>query len=52
MYVAPNQKTVKVNKKVCDKEHIYATISLEALQYAMIDLKGETFKLWCFLAKN
>jgi hypothetical protein len=26
--------------------------NLEALQYAMIDLKGETFKLWMYLGKN
>lgn len=48
----PNQKTVSVKKEQCDKAHIYATYNLEALQSAMLDLKGETFKLWCYLDKN
>lgn len=37
---------------MCDKNNLYATINLEALQCAMIDLKGESFKLWCYLTKN
>ena len=47
-----NQKTIKVNKEVCDKEHLYSMNNLDALQQAMNNLKGEAFKLWCYLAKN
>ena len=47
-----NQKTIKVQKEQCDKAHLYALYNLDALQYAMIDLKGESFKLWVYLGKN
>ena len=47
-----NQKTITVNKEACDKNHLYATISLEAMQHAMLDLKNETLKLWFYIAKN
>ena len=40
-----NQKTIKVNKEVCDKEHLYSMNNLDALQQAMKNLKGEAFKL-------
>lgn len=52
MASSPNQKTIKINKEECSRANIYAAINLEALQYAMIDLKGETFKLWLYLSKN
>ena len=52
MNTVPNQKEVKVIKEKCDKDNYYATINLNALQHAMIDLKGESFKLWCYLSKN
>lgn len=48
----PNQKTIKVAKEKCDKNNLYAMYNLDALQHAMIDLKGETFKLWCYINKN
>ena len=47
-----NQKTIKVNKELADKQHLYAKIGLNALQYAMIDLSGETLKLWLYISKN
>lgn len=52
MAAVPNQKTVKVQKEKCDKDNLYATYNLEALQTAAIDLKGESFKLWMYLGKN
>lgn len=52
MTTVPNQKTITVQKEKCDKQNLYATYNLEAFQNAMIDLKGETFKLWCYLGKN
>lgn len=48
----PNQKTIKVNKEICDKQHLYAAINLEAMSKAMNDLSGEEFKVWCYFAKN
>lgn len=47
-----NQKTIKIQKEKADKNNLYAIYNLDALQSAMIDLKGETFKLWCYLNKN
>ena len=52
METNPNQKTIKVQKEVSNKQNLYAIYNLEALNNAMIDLKGETFKLWCYLNKN
>ena len=52
MITVPNQKTITIVKDKCDKQNYYATYNLEALQNAMLDLKGETFKLWCYLGKN
>ena len=50
----PNQKTIKVLKEACSKKEgeYYTAINLNALQYAMIDLKGETLKLWLYIGKN
>ena len=50
--VNPNQKTIKVNKESSDKVNLYAKYNLNALQVAMTSLKGESFKLWCYLNKN
>ena len=48
----PNQKTLCINKEQCSKQNLFAMYNLKALQSAMIDLKGESFKLWCYLNKN
>ena len=48
----PNQFTLKIKKEKCDKENHFAQINLIALQDAMVDLSGEAFKLWLYLAKN
>lgn len=52
MITVPNQKVISVQKEKCDKQHLFAMYNLDALQKAMMDLKGETFKLWCYLGKN
>ena len=52
METNPNQKTVKVQKENSNKDNRYAIYNLEALNNALIDLKGESFKLWCYLNKN
>ena len=48
----PNQKTLRIEKEQSSKSNPYAMYNLKALQSAMLDLKGETFKLWCYLNKN
>lgn len=48
----PNQKTIKVNKELCDKEHLFSPYNLDALQKAMTNLDGFAFKMWCYLGKN
>ena len=50
--VNPNQKTIKVKKESSDKVNLYAKYNINALQVAMGSLKGESFKLWCYLNKN
>lgn len=47
-----NQKTINVQKESCNKSNLYAMYNLNALQTAMIDLKGEAFKLWVYIGKN
>ena len=48
-----NQKIVRIgNREKRDAQHIYSTMNIEAMQEAMMELKGETFKLWCYLNKN
>ena len=48
----PNQKRVIIRKAPCDKDHLYTTTNLDALKAAMVELKGETLKLWIYLSKN
>lgn len=48
-----NQYTIIVGPRLPrDAEHEYTKQSIEALQRAMVELKGETFKLWMYLSKN
>lgn len=48
----PNQKVVKVQKEKCDKQHLYTTINLVAMEQAAQELDAGAFKLWCYFAKN
>lgn len=48
----PNQKTIITKKEKCDTKNLYAKINLKALENAMQNLKGETFKLWIYFSKN
>lgn len=48
----PNQKTIRIEKEQANKDNPYTIYSLNALKSAMLDLKGEAFKLWCYLDKN
>ena len=54
MAVSKND-TVKIiyeDKLPTDKEHPYFILNVEAAITAMQKLKGNTFKLWVYLAKN
>ena len=52
MLTVPNQKIVTTNGAQHDQNNIYAKISVEAMEKAMVLLKASTFKLWCYMAKN
>ena len=52
MATVANQKTINIQKEKADKSNLFAIFNIDALQTAMIDLKGETFKLWCYINKN
>lgn len=48
-----NQRTVELAVRVPrNKDNIYATINVEALQEAMKNIKGEALKLWLYINKN
>lgn len=48
-----NQRTVELAERVPrNKDNIYATINIEALQEAMKNIKCETLKLWLYINKN
>lgn len=49
----PNQKIIKIEARPSyDVEHKFTRIHLDALQQAMINIKGESLKLWLYLYKN
>lgn len=48
----PNQKVIKVNKEICNKDNKYAAINLEAMESAASELDAGAFKLWVYFAKN
>jgi hypothetical protein len=48
----PNQRGIEVAKEECNKKNLYATINLEAMESAALDLDAGAFKLWCYFAKN
>ena len=48
----PNQKVVKVTKEPCNKQNIYATINIQAMEFSARVLDAGAFKLWCYFAKN
>ena len=52
MTTVANQKTITTKGAKHDKEHIYATLNIDAMGAAMERLKPNTFKVWCYLAKN
>ena len=52
MITYENQKTITTKGAQHDNNNLYAKLNIEALQEAMILLKPNTFKLWCYMAKN
>ena len=48
----PNQKTITTKSAQHSKENIYAMLNIDAMKKAMTLLKPNTFKLWCYMAKN
>lgn len=52
METVANQKTITTKGAKKDKAHIYATLSIEAMEEAMTLLKPNAYKLWCYMAKN
>lgn len=46
------QKVIKTKKEKCNKENLYATINLAAMENAAQDLKPNSFKLWIYFSKN
>ena len=52
MLVSEGQKVVTTRAAAHNKQNIYATISIKAMEQAMVLLKPNTFKVWCYMAKN
>ena len=52
MDTVPNQKTITTKSAKHDKNNLYAPLNIEAMEKAMGMLKPNTFKLWCYMAKN
>lgn len=49
----PNQRIISVHKEKCDKEHLYTTNNLNALNEAAYRLQSKGgFKLYMYIAKN
>ena len=52
METVANQKTITTKGAKHNKANTYAMLNIDAMQEAMILLKPNTFKLWCYMAKN
>ena len=52
MKTVENQKTITTRSAKHDKNNIYAMINIEAMEKAMTLLKPNTYKVWCYMAKN
>lgn len=48
----PNQRRIDVNKEACSMDKLYTKINIDAMNYAMKDLKPNSFKLWLYFAQN
>lgn len=52
METVANQKLITTKSAKHDKNNIYAMINIEAMEKAMTLLKPNTYKVWCYMAKN
>lgn len=52
MKTVENQKTITTRGAKHDKDNVYAMINIEAMEKAMTLLKPNTYKIWCYMAKN
>lgn len=52
MRTNPNQKIITIQKTKCNKQNLYTTINIQAMEQAAIDLDAGAFKLWCYFMKN
>lgn len=52
MQTYENQKVVTTRSAKHDKKHIYGMFNVDAMEEAMALLKANTFKVWCYIAKN
>lgn len=52
MITSPNQKKITISKVPLTENKPYLMIDLETLQIAMKELRGESFRMWVYLAKN
>lgn len=52
MQTYENQKIITTKCALHDTQNIYAKINIEAMECAMALLKPNTFKVWCYMAKN
>lgn len=50
--LANNQRLVKIDKAVSNKDNPYAIFNLKALIKAMGCLRPNAFKLWCYFNVN
>ena len=49
----PNQRKFRVEPRITrDKDHVYATMNIDALSAAVRDLKGSALKMWLYFNKN
>ena len=52
MKTVENQKIIIVSKVESNKEHPYSIINIEASKKALLQLDGNTFKIWYYMAAN
>ena len=52
MITSENQKVITTKGGRHDETHIYAKINIDAMSKAMVLLKPNTYKVWCYMAKN
>jgi hypothetical protein len=49
---AKNQRHVSINKTACDRENLYATINIKALNKAREMLKPTALNMWLYFVQN